>query len=106
MEASGGAGGAEGAHGRESSSHAAAARLHASLQLASVYVHPTECAVAAGIVAGSLSCRARSLARRRLLLALASSLGVLYAAKNAVCYGIALLFETCLLYTSPSPRDS
>jgi len=97
MEANGGAGGAEGAHGRESSSHAAAARLHASLQLASVYVHPTECGVAAGIVAGSLSaCRARSLARRRLLLALASSLGVLYAAKNAVCYGIALLFETTL----------
>ena len=49
MEANGGAGGAEGAHGRESSSHAAAARLHASLQLASVYVHPTECAVAAGM---------------------------------------------------------
>jgi hypothetical protein len=73
--------------------------LHAVARLASVYLHYSECAVATGCVAGSLvAWRARSLSGRGrlLLISAAASLGSSYALKNAICYGIAQLFETTI----------
>ena len=74
--------------------------LHAvSARLASVYLHPCECAVATGCVAsGLVAKRARSLSGRGrlLLVSAAASLASFYALKNAICYGIAQLFETTI----------
>ena len=87
---------AERAHNHEQSepsSWAVAARL------ASVYLHPCECAVATGCVASCLVAkRARSLSGRGrlMLVSAAAALASFYALKNAICYGIAQLFETTI----------